>query len=99
MKFSFSQDAKRSITFSLDACYIGLYFWLGRFCLRIGGVDVTKSSSPHFYPYLVPTFIGFGFVLPNYIVWHTPFDKFKKITDANQATKIDIKKDFKDITA
>ncbi len=30
---------------------------------------------------VVPTFIGFGFVLPNYFLWHTPFDKFKRIEE------------------
>ncbi len=83
MNFSFSQDAKRSLTFSLDACYVGFYFWIGNFTLRVGGIEVDKSGSAYFYPYLVPTFIGFGFVLPNYISWHTPFREFSQIDDTN----------------
>jgi hypothetical protein len=37
------------------------------------------DDEPFYYPFVVPTFIGFGFVLPNYFLWHTPFDKFKRI--------------------
>jgi hypothetical protein len=89
MNFGFSLDAKRSLTFSLDACYTGLYFWLGNFTLRIGGVDVKESGSPYFYPYLVPTYIGFGFALPNYFSWHTPFGEYNKInTDRNESTEL-----------
>jgi hypothetical protein len=37
------------------------------------------DDEPFYYPFVVPTFIGFGFVLPNYFSWHTPFGKFKRI--------------------
>lgn len=99
MKISFSQDSKRSITYSLDACYTGFYLWLGNFTLRLGGIDVNESGSPYFYPYLVPTFAGFGFALPNYFSWHTPFGKFKKITNPSQSTKGNHSQELKDIAA
>lgn len=86
MNFNFSLSAKRSLAFSLDACYTGFYFWLGNFTLRIGGVDIKDSGSPC-YPYIVPTFLGFGFVLPNYFSWHTPFNEYTKI-DKNESTGI-----------
>ncbi len=86
MNVSFSQDAKRSLTHSLDGCYVGFYFWLGSFTLRIGGIDLTGANTT--YPYIVPTFIGFGYVLPNYISWHTPFSKFKKLTDKNKSADL-----------
>lgn len=88
MKFSLSQDDKRSLTFSLDACYIGFYFWIGSFTLRVGGIDVKDSGSPYFYPYIVPTFIGFGFVLPNYFSWHTPFDEFGSVDTHDLKTEL-----------
>jgi hypothetical protein len=97
MNLSYSQDAKRSITFSLDACYTGFYLWFGSFCLRIGGVDVNESGSLYPYPYLVPTYFGFGFVLPNYFSWHTPFDKFTKIDITSQQTASDTSQSFRDI--
>jgi hypothetical protein len=78
MKIDSSTDALRSLTYSLDACHTGFYFWLGQFTLRIGGVDV--DDNPYFYPYIVPTTIGFGFALPNYFSWHTPFDEYAEVT-------------------
>jgi hypothetical protein len=78
LNLSLSKDSLRSLTFSLDACYVGFYFWLGNFSIRIGGVDIKESTSPYFYPYVVPTFIGFGWVLPNYVYWHTPFNEFAR---------------------
>jgi hypothetical protein len=79
MKISKSIDDLRSLTYSLDACHVGFYFWLGSFSIRIGGVNIKESTSPYFYPYVVPTFIGFGLVLPNYVCWHTPFKEFTEL--------------------
>jgi len=76
MKISNKIDDLRSLTYSLDACYVGLYFWLGNCSLRIGGVEVDDNP---YYPYKVPTLIGFGFALPNYLSWHTPFEQYKQI--------------------
>lgn len=45
--------------------------------IQFGGTEV--DDEPFYYPFIVPTFIGFGFVLPNYFSWHTPFDKFKRV--------------------
>jgi hypothetical protein len=56
---------------------VGAYFWCGNFVIQFGGTEV--DDEPFYYPFVVPTFIGFGFVLPNYFSWHTPFDKFKRI--------------------
>jgi len=79
MKISLSCDGMRSLTFNLDACYTGFYFWVGNFSLQIGGIDL--EDNPYPYRYIVPTFIGFGFCFAelNYFSWHTPFSKFKKI--------------------
>jgi hypothetical protein len=56
---------------------VGMYFWCGNFVIQFGGTEV--DDEPFYYPFVVPTFIGFGFVLPNYFSWHTPFGKFKRI--------------------
>jgi len=45
--------------------------------IQFGGTEV--DDEPFYYPFIVPTFIGFGFVLPNYFSWHTPFNKFKRV--------------------
>ncbi len=45
--------------------------------IQFGGTEV--DDEPFYYPFIVPTFFGFGFVLPNYFSWHTPFDKFKRV--------------------
>lgn len=74
-------DAKRSLTFSLDTLTVGFYLWIGDFCLRIGGVNIKDFGEDFSYPYLVPTFIGFGIVLPNYIHWHTPFGEYKHLVE------------------
>ena len=37
------------------------------------------DDEPFYYPFVVPTFIGFGFVLPSGFSWHTPFTQFKRI--------------------
>jgi hypothetical protein len=70
-------DKLRSLTYSLDIQMVGVYFWCGNFVIQFGGTEV--DDEPFYYPFVVPTFIGFGFVLPNYFSWHTPFDKFKRI--------------------
>jgi hypothetical protein len=70
-------DKLRSLTYSLDIQAIGFYFWWGNFVIQLGGTEV--DDEPYYYPFVVPTFTGVGFVLPNYFSWHTPFDKFKRI--------------------
>lgn len=87
MKIGYSEDALRSLTYSLDACHTGFYFWMGKFSLRIGGVEV--DDNPYFYPYIVPTAIGFGFALPNYFSWHTPFDEYAQISGYKTSGKTD----------
>jgi len=73
IKASNKTDDLRSLTYSLDACYVGFYLWLGNYSLRIGGVEVDDQP---YYPYKVPTTIGFGFTLPNHWSWHTPFNEY-----------------------
>ena len=46
---------------------------------QIGGNEV--DDDPYYYPFIVPTFIGFGIVLTNDWSWHTPFDQFKRIEE------------------
>lgn len=70
-------DKLRSLTYSLDIQMAGLYFWCGNFVIQLGGTEV--DDEPFYYPFVVPTFIGFGFVLPNGFSWHTPFTQFKRI--------------------
>ena len=67
----------RSLTYSLDIQMTGLYFWCGNFVIQFGGTEV--DDEPFYYSFVVPTFIGFGFVLPNGFSWHTPFEQFKRI--------------------
>jgi hypothetical protein len=55
----------------------GIYFWCGSFIIQIGGTEV--DDEPYCYPFIVPTFIGFGIILTNGLSWHTPFDQFKRI--------------------
>jgi hypothetical protein len=69
-------DRLRSLTYSLDIQIPGFYFWCGNFVVQFGGTEV--DDEPFYYPFVVPTVIGFGSVLPNYL-WHTLFDKFKRV--------------------
>jgi hypothetical protein len=57
----------------------GLYFWYANFVIQLGGTEVDDETF--YYAFGVPTFVGFGFVLPNYFSWHTPFHKFKRIVN------------------
>jgi hypothetical protein len=66
----------RSLTYSLDLQMPGIYFWCGNFIIQIGGTEV--DDEPYYYPFIVPTFIGFGIVLTDDLSWHTPFDQFKQ---------------------
>lgn len=72
-------DKLRSLTYSMDVLLPGLYFWCGSISFQIGGSEV--DDEPYYYPFIVPTFLGIGFVLPNGFSWHTPFDSFKKIDE------------------
>jgi len=67
----------RSLTYSLDLQIPGFYFWFGNFTLQIGGIEV--DDEPYFYPFVVPTFIGFGLIFNSSMGWHTPFNQFKRI--------------------
>lgn len=69
-------DKLRSLTYSLDILMTGFYFWCGNFVFQIGGSEVDDDP---YYPFVVPTSIGFGFVLPNGFCWHTPFSHFKRV--------------------
>ena len=86
-----TNDKLRSLTYSLDILSPGFYFWWGNFVLQMGGGEVDDDP---YYPFVVPTFIGFGFVLPNYLSWHTPFDNFKKVTQTIEDNSNDISKEF-----
>lgn len=81
----------RSLTYGLDILLPGFYFWCGDFVIQIGGGEVDDDP---YYPFVVPIFIGFGFVLPNYFSWHTPFDNFKKVTQKIEEHSSDISKKF-----
>ena len=70
-------DKLRSLTYSLDIQMAGLYFWCGNFVIQLGGTEV--DDEPFYYPFVVPTFVGFGFVLPNGFSWHTTFAQLKRI--------------------
>jgi hypothetical protein len=69
-------DKLRSLTYSLDTLMAGFYFWYGNFVFQIGGSEVDDDP---YYPFVVPTFTGFGFVLSNGFSWHTPFGNFKQV--------------------
>jgi hypothetical protein len=69
----------------------GFYFWWGNIVIQMGGGEVDDDP---YYPFVVPTFIGFGFVVPNYLSWHTPFDNFKKVTQTIEENSNDINKEF-----
>lgn len=69
----------RSLTYSLDIQIPGFYFWCGNFVIQLGGTEV--DDEPVYYPFVVPTLVGFGFVLPNYFSWHTPFSEFKRVRE------------------
>ena len=72
----------RSLTYSLDLQMPGIYFWCGNFIIQIGGTEVDdEPDEPYYYPFIVPTFIGFGIVLTNDLSWHTPFNQFKRIEE------------------
>ncbi len=60
-------DKLRSLTYSLDIQMAGLYFWCGNLVIQLGGTEV--DDEPFYYPFVVPTFVGFGFVLPNGFSW------------------------------
>ncbi len=83
MKISKKIDDLRSLTYSLDARYVGFYLWIAGFSVRIGGTET--EDQPYFYPYIVPTFIGFGFALPNYFSWHTPFSEYNLIEQSKMS--------------
>ena len=55
------------------------YIWCGNFVIPLGGTEV--DDELFYYPFVVTTFIGFGFVLLNYFSWHTPFDKLRRIVN------------------
>ncbi len=69
-------DKLRSLTYSLDRKIPGFYFWWGDFVLQFGG---TKVKDEPFYPFIVPTSIGFGFVLPNGFAWKTTNRELKRV--------------------
>lgn len=69
-------DKLRSLTYSLERKIPGFYVWCGNFVLQFGG---TKVKDEPFYPFVVPTSIGFGFVLPNGFSWKTTSQEFKRI--------------------
>jgi hypothetical protein len=69
-------DKLRSLTYSLERKVPGFYFWWGDFVLQLGG---TKVKDQPFYPFVMPTSIGFGFVLPNGFVWKTTSQELKRI--------------------
>lgn len=68
-------DRLRSLTYSMDIQMLGFYFWCGDFAIQFGGTEV--DDEPVYYPFVVPTFMGFWFVLPNDFSWHTSFQEFK----------------------
>lgn len=86
------KDKLRSLTYSLDILMPGLYFWFGNFAVIFGGSEV--DDDPYYYPFIVPTFAGFGFVLPNSFSWHTPFKEFKEIPLKSNKTRRNIFKGF-----
>jgi hypothetical protein len=70
-------DSLRNLTYSLDTLVPGFYLWWGQLTWQVGG---TEADDDPYYPFVVPTFLGFGIVLPNYWSWHTPFEEFKRIS-------------------
>lgn len=84
LKSNEHNDKLRSLTYSLDTLMTGFYFWCGNFVFQIGGSEVDDDP---YYPFIVPTSIGFGFVLSNGFSWHTPFGNFKRVDNPTSEKK------------
>jgi hypothetical protein len=50
----------------MDALIPGVYFWLGRWGLRLGGCPVEEG-----YPGMIHSWARIGVVLPGYRIWTT----------------------------
>ena len=59
-------DSRRAIAYSMDALVPGVYFWLGKIAIRIGG-----SSAETDYPGAIHSFAGAALVLPGYRIYST----------------------------
>ena len=65
----------RAIAYSMDALIPGVYIWLGRFRLRLGGSK--PDDSPCYYPGVIHSTSGIAIVLPGYRIFSTYRDCFE----------------------
>jgi hypothetical protein len=63
---STSDDAMKSITYSMDALVPGLYIWFGPLKLRLGG-----SKAEEGYSGTIHSSTGMALVLPGYRIYTT----------------------------
>lgn len=63
---SLSSSERKAIVYSMDALIPGLYIWLGRWTLRLGGAlaEDTYSGTLHHA-------VGIAIVLPGYRIYST----------------------------
>jgi hypothetical protein len=62
-------DALRVVAYNMDLMNPGLYIWLGKIVLRIGGREV--DDNPYRYPGTLHSKYGIALVLPDYQIFTT----------------------------
>jgi hypothetical protein len=56
----------REIAYSMDALVPGVYMWLGKWGVRLGGCPAEEN-----YPGVIHSWAGVALVLPGYRIWTT----------------------------
>lgn len=55
---------RREIAYNIDILMPGLYLWIGKFTIRIGGQELI--DSPYVYPGKLDSYSGLSIIFPGY---------------------------------
>ncbi|WP_414529510.1 hypothetical protein [Nodularia chucula] len=64
-----TKEKMREIAYSMDLLIPGLYVWLPRLIIRVGGS--VPDDNPYKYPGKIHSSTGIAVVLPGYRIWTT----------------------------